>query len=99
MAKTLTEIEKQIAELQKQADEIKKAESAEALKEVKELIALYGFTAKDLDLKDKKGAKASGTKAPVKYQQGEQTWTGRGKKPTWVNEFEASGGKLEDIAV
>lgn len=41
------------------------------------------------------------TRAPaaIKYRQGENTWTGRGKRPNWVTGYLANGGKLEEIEV
>lgn len=37
----------------------------------------------------------------VKYQNPEtnETWTGRGRKPVWVEHFCANGGQLEDLLV
>ena len=46
----------------------------------------------------KKGPK-KGIKAPVKYRKGENTWTGRGRKPGWINELIKKGEKLEDYLV
>ncbi len=48
MALTYDEIQKQIADLQKQAIDIKKAKALDALKQAKNLISKYGFNAKDL---------------------------------------------------
>lgn len=49
-----------------------------------------------------KGHKLSGTSVPAKYQNpnnNEQKWSGRGRKPTWVNEILAIGHTLESLAI
>lgn len=43
-----------------------------------------------------------GSKGAPKYanpDDASQTWTGRGRKPNWVNEALASGKTLEDLAI
>lgn len=96
MALTYDEIQKQIADLQQQAVEIKKAESADALKQAKDLISKYGFTAKDLGLSSKP---SSGKKSEPKFKQGNNTWTGKGRKPQWVIDYLATGKSLDDIKI
>lgn len=46
----------------------------------------------------KRGVK-KGTKTPIKYRKNENTWTGRGRKPGWVNELLESGGDIEKYLV
>lgn len=46
--KTFVEIQKQIEQLQKEAEQIKHQEAAEVLGRIKEAIAVYGFSATDL---------------------------------------------------
>lgn len=46
--KTFVEIQKQIEQLQKEAEEIRQQEADEVLGRIKEAIAVYGFTASDL---------------------------------------------------
>ena len=41
-------------------------------------------------------------KRSIKYRNGdnnEETWTGRGRKPTWLVDALSSGDKLEDFAI
>lgn len=41
-------------------------------------------------------------KRSIKYRNGdntEETWTGRGRKPTWLVDALAGGNKLEDFAI
>ncbi len=41
-------------------------------------------------------------RAPAKYQNpnnSKQTWTGKGRQPTWIKELVAGGGTLEEVAI
>lgn len=52
--------------------------------------------------KTKAKSATAGMKVPVKYrhpEDGELAWTGRGRKPKWVEEWLAAGGTLEQVAV
>lgn len=57
MARTYLEVQKQIQQLQKEADALRKKEAAGVLERIKEAILIYGFTASDLGV-DTGGAKA-----------------------------------------
>lgn len=98
----LEKIQQQIQELQKKAQEIAEAKRQPALEEVKSKIKLYGFTATELGFstssKTTMGEKIKRTVA-VKYKLGNDTWTGRGRKPKWVEEYLATGKKIEDLAI
>lgn len=96
----LEQIQQQIAELQKKADEVAKANRLPVLEDIKNKIKLYGFTAKELGVREiGSGSTPSKKPVPVKYKKGVDTWSGRGKKPKWVVKFENDGGKLDDIKV
>lgn len=44
----------------------------------------------------------AGVKVPAKYrhpENGELTWTGRGRKPKWVEDWLAGGGSLEQVTI
>lgn len=77
-----------------------KRKKAEALAEVERVAKANGFSLKEL-LGDEKPASKKG-KAAAKFANPanpEQTWSGRGRKPAWVNEFEASGNSLDDAKI
>lgn len=102
----LQQINAQIAELQRKAKEIEQAQRQPIIDKMREDIKTYGITAKELGLKASRGpAKPSDgeakEKAPVapKYRQGENTWTGRGRAPAWIVEFEKNGGKKEQLLI
>ena len=93
---TLSEINAQIAELQKQAAQIKKAEFESVVADIKKKIAEYGLTARDLGLDSSKPRKSE---VAPKYAKNGKTWTGRGKRPLFVQEHLASGGSLDDLLI
>ena len=74
-------------------------------KKVEEMLTEEGMTLGEVFGKDGKGrSRPKGKKAirPAKYRNPDndtETWTGAGRKPTWLVEALASGGKLEDFAV
>jgi DNA-binding protein H-NS len=106
MATTYTQLLKQIATLQTQAEGLKRAEIADAIAKAKVAIQAYGLTPQDLfsskPAKAAKAAKAAKPKkarnAEVKYADGKGgVWVGRGKRPQWLSSALAAGAKLEDF--
>lgn len=91
---TLAAIQKQIAELEKKAEAIRRTEVAAAVAQIRALVERYGLTAADVGLDGKvvKSAKSrakavAGKAAGVpKYQDPKtgKTWTGVGKPPAWI---------------
>ncbi len=112
MASTLADInsqikknEEHIAQLRKQAEELRNHERAGVIEELRQKIAEYGLTAADLKLSPraagKRSVSASPAKAAAKYRgpTGE-TWSGgRGRKPRWVTEVLAAGKSLSDYEI
>jgi DNA-binding protein H-NS len=52
--------------------------------------------------KGKARSATAGVKVPVKYRHPEKAdlaWTGRGRKPKWVEDWLSGGGTLEQVAV
>jgi DNA-binding protein H-NS len=101
---TLLEIQNQIAQLQKQAEEIKATEIANAVQDIKSKMAAYGITIADLQgsgkVRASKASAKSGTPAPVKYRgPNGETWSGRGLMPRWLSGQVAQGKSKESFAV
>lgn len=98
---TLAQLQAQIAELQRQAEEIRRNEIAEVIARIKEAIAHYGLTAADLGLAvggGKRGRKpAMATGGAIKYRDGANSWTGRGRRPQWFIEALAAGKTEQDL--
>lgn len=77
----------------------REAERERVLSQMRELAASLGLSLEDV-LKMERG-KGGGSVA-AKYRHPDDpslTWTGRGKRPAWVNEALASGKSLEDLAI
>lgn len=73
-------------------------EKAKAKKQIMELAKAHGLSVEEVL------GKTGGVRKPVepKYchpQNAELTWTGRGRKPVWVQELLNSGKSLEDLAI
>ena len=113
MASTLADInsqikkhDEQIAQLRKQAEDLRNQERAGVIEELRKKIAEFGLTASDLKLGGrgpaaKRSAGAVAPKAAAKYRgpTGE-TWSGgRGRKPRWVTEALAAGKSLSDYEI
>jgi DNA-binding protein H-NS len=82
---TVAQLLAQKAALEAQIEAARKAENAEAIAQVKALIAEHGLTQQDIFGGAKRGRKASGSVAP-KYKDpiSGATWSGRGKAPKWI---------------
>jgi len=84
------ELQAKIADLQAQAEQVRREERQQAIDMAKTMISTYDITARDLGLdkspKGKTGPKA-GNKIAAKYRdpQSGATWSGRGKTPRWIN--------------
>jgi DNA-binding protein H-NS len=77
-------IQKQIAELQKQAEAARIQEIDGALSQIKALMQEYGIGIQDLASKQKKKSVKKGA-VGVQFQDGKgNTWSGRGRMPSWL---------------
>jgi DNA-binding protein H-NS len=92
-------------QLKEKAKEAKKALRAE-IKEFEKKANRYGLTLEQVTgLKKVARSTASGAYKPKgepKYRNSanaDQTWTGKGRKPTWLDDALKAGKKLEDFAM
>jgi len=95
------------AELKRRDDSARK----EVLKQVKKIAAEHGVALADVlaESKPRAAAKApakastsKGKRVPVKFRNpadASQGWTGRGRKPRWVEEWIASGKSIEELLI
>ncbi|MDZ7810383.1 MAG: H-NS histone family protein [Arhodomonas sp.] len=97
----------ELQELKKEIDkalEARRREDAKkAQQELKEVAERYGFSLNELLAKQGAAAPAKRrTKTPPQYEHPEdpkKTWSGRGRKPAWVKEWEAAGRSLEELRI
>ena len=114
MAKTYLQVQQQIAQLQTQAEALRRKEAAGVLARIKEAIAVYGFTAEDLGVgghkagtkaaKSKGGAKSAKTTSSPKISTPKykddhgNTWGGRGPRPAWFKAALEGGKTAAELA-
>jgi DNA-binding protein H-NS len=114
MAKSYSQVQKQIAKLQREAEGLKKKEIGGVVERIKTAIAHYELTAEDLFggrqskrspgsngmAKPSGGAALKGKKVPIKYRdENGNTWSARGSQPRWLAEALASGRRIEEFLV
>jgi DNA-binding protein H-NS len=100
---SLNELLAQKAALESQIADRMRTERAEAIAQVRALMAQYGLTAADIANKPAAPAKRSGggSKVAAKYRDPAtgDSWSGRGLKPKWLAAALASGRTLADFAI
>jgi DNA-binding protein H-NS len=97
---TLTEIQAQIAELQKQAQEIINVERRAVIDDIKAKLTAYSISLEELERKGKAVKAAPRSPSPIKYKKSEtEYWVGRGPKPQWVKAIESEGENIESYRV
>ncbi|WP_018985663.1 H-NS family nucleoid-associated regulatory protein [Methylophilus methylotrophus] len=96
MAKTLTEIEKEIKALEVEKQKVLKESRKDIIKELKKTISQYGITTEELfktNNTEKKKAMYANPDFP------EQTWSGIGRQPAWVKGFIDLHGSLDKALI
>ncbi len=106
--KTYAELQKQIAKLQNQAERMRKGSFDKAVGQIRDLMEKNEISIEQLtealSTKGKRGrkqAKAHSTAKP-KYQSPSDptlTWSGRGRKPKWVQKWVDGGNDLEKLLI
>lgn len=98
MAGKLDELQEQIEALMKQKDDLLRKERDSALNDINAKIKMFGFRPKDLYFPTG-NAVTKRAVVPMKYRKGMDSWSGRGRKPRWVEDHLKKGGKLEDLLI
>jgi DNA-binding protein H-NS len=105
-AQTLDQIQKQIADLQSQADQMVREQKSGAISDIREKMAMYDITFEEIGGKGagrKSQSKVAGIKPKVnpkfKNQDTGETWSGRGLKPRWLVAAIGAGKKVEDFKI
>jgi DNA-binding protein H-NS len=101
MANKLDELQQKIDALQKERDTLLESQKADAIEQINAMIKTFGLHRKDLTFMNGYGTRSQGRtgKPPVKYRSGSFHWSGRGRKPKWVADHLAKGGKLDEFLV
>ncbi len=100
---TLQELLQQKEALEREIEQTKRRDRADAIAKVRSLMSEYGLTLADLGGKSPgAGPKTkSGGKVPAKYRNAAtgESWSGRGLQPNWLKAALASGRSLDDFKV
>lgn len=100
MADKLTELQQKIEALQKERDDLLATEKFEAIENINLMIRTYGIRSRDLIFDEVSKYIPSGKpKKAARYKLGQQTWSGLGRKPKWVEDHVASGKTLDELLV
>lgn len=98
---SIQELEDVVAQANDLIEQRREEAVASARAEIERIAASTGYSVQDLlGLRNARGRKA-GSRKPVveKYRNPKdptQTWSGRGKRPKWLQEVLEKGGKLEN---
>ncbi len=98
---TYRELQEQIAELQKQAEDARRQEVATVVAGIKAKIAEFGITAEDLGYATKGKGRGKASTAAAKYRDpvsGKQ-WNGKGRKPGWLADAIANGRDANEFLI
>lgn len=98
------EIQSMIEELQHTLKTRQKAEQASIVQQIRRLAASIGATV-DIRFEDSETALPAGKrggKVAPRYRNPanhDQTWTGRGIKPRWIQDYEAAGRHVNEFLI
>jgi DNA-binding protein H-NS len=82
---TYKELQDQIAELERKAQETRANELEQAVQQIKTLMQEYGITLDDLNAFTKKKGTKARKPSNVQFQDANgNTWSGRGRMPAWL---------------
>lgn len=114
MTKTFVQIQKQIEQLQAQADQLRKKEANGVRARIQEAITVYGFSPADFEFGGASKSKDVATKvtgkrsskvkskpktAEAKFKDDKgNTWGGRGPRPAWFKAALESGKTAQELA-
>ncbi len=104
---TYQDILKQIDQLTKEAEKIRQSELSTAIADIKAKMTQYGISVSDIAgaesaKRSQKRKTQAGTRKKVapKYRGSNgELWTGRGRRPAWVQAELAKGRSIGDLAI
>lgn len=97
---SVTELLAQKAAIEQQIAEAQRTERANAVAQVRALMAEHGLSVADLSGKSST-SKRTGAKVAAKYRNAAtgDTWSGRGLQPKWLKAALASGKQIGDFTI
>ena len=87
-------------DIDKELNKRRRQDLKEAQKELKSVAEKYGVALSDLVPGG--GSGKSGSASKVRFRHPEDPskgWSGRGRRPNWVKEWEEKGGRIDDLRV
>lgn len=100
---SLTDLLAQKAALEQQILDAQREQRAQAISQVRALMAEHGLTLADLGSRAMAAPRkpAPSAKVAPKYRHPStgETWSGRGLQPNWLKAAIASGARLEDFRI
>lgn len=99
---TLDELLIQRAEIDKQIEATRKKERANAISQATKLINEFQLTAQECGFGGKTGKTVNTPAKTVaaKFRSADgNTWSGRGKAPRWLVDYEKNGGSRENLRI
>jgi DNA-binding protein H-NS len=99
---TLQELLTQREALEREIEQTKKRDRAEAIAKVRALMSEYGLNLSDLSNKSSPATRTGvRAKVPAKYRDAAtgDTWSGRGLQPKWLKAALAAGRKIDEFKV
>jgi DNA-binding protein H-NS len=98
---SIAELKSLQTEIAAEMESRRKEERQKLVQEFRDKAKALGISLEDL-MSGQKGKSRSASKVAAKYvnpADASQTWTGRGKRPRWVNEYLTGGKSLDDLKV
>ena len=99
MANKLDELQQQIEALQKQRDTLLNKERSAAIEDINSKIKTFGIRVRDLSFAGPGKPSNGRSRLVAKYKMGNQLWSGRGRKPKWIEEHLAKGKNLDELLI
>jgi DNA-binding protein H-NS len=94
--KELLSLQKDVA---KAIEDFEDRKRQEALEAAQEAVGALGFKLSDLLGGSGQTPKTKGAAKYAHPENPEKTWTGKGRRPAWVNQHLGAGGSLENLTI
>lgn len=87
-------------DIDKELNKRRRQDVKQAQKELKEVADKYGLSVSDLV--PASGGKSAGRSGTIRFRHPEDPnkgWSGRGRKPAWIKDWEAQGRSVDELRV